>query len=390
MQCRSWRFGLKMSVMSHRLRRRLATLLLAVTVGAGSPAAAAYAPRIGPSTQEFTVTVAPGVQLSAYDEKIGTRTVRYYDLSVDWRTPGVAFQLLQPPTRDQVEPVTVQASRTPRVVGATNGDYFDIDRTGAPLGIGVRAGTVQHGRTNTGSHAFYVDSAGVPRVGTLTVALPVRRRPGFGLTSFNAPWVTRGGIGVYDARWGQNGGFTWTQGQRSNVLMAHLVNHRVVAFRSVFQAREPIVGEYLVARGANAVRRLRHLRVGNWFRYRRVASGTPRMAVSGDQIVLAGGRVVATDDVELHPRTAVCVDPTRHRVHLLVADGRQESSGGYTLVEVGQRLAALGCSSGLNLDGGGSSTLVARQNGTLNLINVPSGGGVQRNVANALGVTFTP
>lgn len=387
-----------MSPMSHRPGRRVPTLLLslalvtspaAFAVGTESPASAAYVRTIAPSTVRYTSDVAPGVQLAAYEEQIDARIVRHYVLSVDWHTPGTGFTLLQPPTRDQVQPVTVQASTTPGVVGASNGDFFDIGRTGAPLGLGVRDGVVQHGRTGIGHQAFYVDAAGAPQIGTLSLALPVRRRPRFGLTSLNAPWVPPGAIGVYDAGWGRTAGFTWTQGQRRRVLMAHVVNNRVVAFRRAFPAGQPVVGEYLVARGVKAVERLRRLNVGSRFRYGRTVPGAPRMAVTGAQVVLAGGQVVATDNTVLHPRTAVCIDQANHRVHLLVVDGRQETSGGYTLLEVGERLQALGCTTGLNLDGGGSSTLVARQDGALGLVNTPSGS-APRNVANALGVIAAP
>lgn len=378
------------------LRRRVPTLLLALAlvtspaigVGAQSPASASYERPLVPSTQSYLVDVAPGVQLAGYEERIDARVVRYYVLSADWQAPGIGFQLLQPPTRDQVQSVPAQAVVVPGLVAAANADFFDIGRTGAPLGLGVRDSAVQHGRTGVANPTFFVDAAGVPQVGNLSLTLPVRRRPGFGLTSYNAPWVPRGGIGVYDASWGRSAGFTWTQGQRRRVLMARVVNNRVVKFRRSFPAGQPIVGEYLVARGAGAVARLRRLNVGNRFHYSRAVPGAPRMAVTGSQIVLTGGQVAATDDVVLHPRTAVCVDPASHRVHLLVVEGRQETSVGYTLVEVAQRLQSLGCTVGLNLDGGGSTTLVARQNGTLGLVNSPAGGHL-RNVANALGVTST-
>jgi exopolysaccharide biosynthesis protein len=93
-----------------------------------------------------------------------------------------------------------------------------------------------------------------------------------------------------------------------------------------------------------------------------------------------------------HPRTAIGVDSARKKVWLIVADGRQEGvSEGATLDELKQTLKELGAFDALNLDGGGSSTLVARVNGApLRVLNVPIHGkilGRERPVVTALGMT---
>jgi exopolysaccharide biosynthesis protein len=92
-----------------------------------------------------------------------------------------------------------------------------------------------------------------------------------------------------------------------------------------------------------------------------------------------------------HPRTAVGVDSAQKKVWLIVADGRQEGvSEGATLDELKETLKQLGAVDALNLDGGGSSTLVARVNGTLRVLNVPIHEripGLERPVVTALGMT---
>lgn len=93
-----------------------------------------------------------------------------------------------------------------------------------------------------------------------------------------------------------------------------------------------------------------------------------------------------------HPRTAVGVDSARKRIWLIVADGRQEGvSEGATLDELKEMLKKLGAVDALNLDGGGSSTLVARVSvGALRVLNVPiheKVPGRERPVVTALGMT---
>ena len=69
-----------------------------------------------------------------------------------------------------------------------------------------------------------------------------------------------------------------------------------------------------------------------------------------------------------HPRTAIGIMTDGSWV-LLVIDGRQKDSTGFTLPELAEFMKMLGCQHALNLDGGGSSTLAV--NGKL--INSPIG-----------------
>ena len=85
-----------------------------------------------------------------------------------------------------------------------------------------------------------------------------------------------------------------------------------------------------------------------------------------------------------HPRSAVAL-AADGAVWLVVVDGRQPLSRGVTLEELAELLLALGAADALNLDGGGSSTLVVRPpGGPAVRLNLPTGHDVQREVANAV------
>lgn len=102
------------------------------------------------------------------------------------------------------------------------------------------------------------------------------------------------------------------------------------------------------------------------------------------------GEIVTTAR-DVHPRTAVGVSKDGRQVYLVVVDGRQKGfSEGITLVELADWMKRLGCWDAINLDGGGSSTLVVkRPDGMPRIVNsIP--GGVQRSVANHLGVHADP
>lgn len=93
-------------------------------------------------------------------------------------------------------------------------------------------------------------------------------------------------------------------------------------------------------------------------------------AVSGFGIVLRKGEVVE-GGADRHPRTAVGVSADGRWMVWLVVDGRQLQSVGATTVELGHWLKALGCSEGINLDGGGTSTLVMDAGGGPRVLNTP-------------------
>jgi exopolysaccharide biosynthesis protein len=82
-----------------------------------------------------------------------------------------------------------------------------------------------------------------------------------------------------------------------------------------------------------------------------------QVAVSGFAFCLQDGLEVAADTV-LHPRTGIGLCPDKRFVVWLVMDGRQAASQGATVQEVGQWLRYFGARDGLNMDGGGSTTLV--------------------------------
>jgi exopolysaccharide biosynthesis protein len=114
------------------------------------------------------------------------------------------------------------------------------------------------------------------------------------------------------------------------------------------------------------------------------------VAITGNKILIRDGVIEVVDDREMHPRTAIGIDRETNQLLLLVVDGRQSFSRGYTMVELANRMIDLGADEALNLDGGGSSTLVARKKtGKVGVVNFPSDG-QQRYVPNGLEVTYTP
>lgn len=107
-------------------------------------------------------------------------------------------------------------------------------------------------------------------------------------------------------------------------------------------------------------------------------------AISGGNILVRNGVNVAPAN-KLNPRTAIGIKEDK-TVVMFVVDGRQDpTSCGMDYPEVAEMMIALGCVDALELDGGGSSTLLAQHEGSssLDCRNSPSYG-YERKVSNSL------
>jgi hypothetical protein len=304
------------------------------------------------------------------------------------------------------------AERDPSVVGAVNGDFFTLAApAGIPATAHVAGGRVVAGPTRR--PVFAVDSAGRPWIGTVQPFGVFVRQGGDTLTvaSWNRP--DREGVTVFDGGWG-----TRTDSMPGRLLVrlrpARLFNdyrggadpgrYRVV---SVDSGAATALGAlaYVVAVGPAAPDTAR----ARWASLRPGAVGEfalglfptpPREAIGGYPVLLRRGAVTADVDTVgpeafrgPNPRTAVgiMVDGS---LLLVTVDGRQPGhSDGTTLRETAELLRALGAVDALNLDGGGSTTMVVRGDGPaprpgqaprFAVVNRPSDRTGERPVANAL------
>lgn len=123
-------------------------------------------------------------------------------------------------------------------------------------------------------------------------------------------------------------------------------------------------------------------------------------AISGNTMLVKGGKLAAeilnasTNDASLpNPRTSIGLDQHGKKLIIVVVDGRQPGySLGVTLTELAMLLQEFGAYNAMNLDGGGSSTLViTNKNGDITLMNSPIDNNIpghERPIANHLGVSI--
>ncbi len=100
--------------------------------------------------------------------------------------------------------------------------------------------------------------------------------------------------------------------------------------------------------------------------------------IGGDRAILKDGVVLDNNWPELHPRTAIGFSADKSKIYMVVVDGRSLQSKGVSTKQLADILKQSGASDALNLDGGGSSVMVVRNE----VKNTPSDG-IERAVGNA-------
>lgn len=328
--------------------------------------------------------VAPGVTYSTWSQTDARGPIRAHLLRVKFRHPRLRIDYAGPGRIASTARVRKMLDK--RAVAGVNGDFFDISDSGAPFGIGKdRTRGLLHGPSPSWSAGFTVSRTGRPSIGPIQVRARIKQHRDWPISNLNSPSVPNGGIGIYTPRWGLSPGYGVTDGQRRQITQVRVVGGRVVNKRVKLRPGHRFKGRLLVGRGSGA-RLLRQLKVGDRITIARGVSEHPRVAITSNRFLVRDGVRTATDDREMHPRTAVGISYATKEILMLVVDGRQAASRGYTMVELANLMLELGANDALNLDGGGSSTMVARRPSGINrVLNSPSDGR-PRNVANGIQV----
>ncbi|MEU5987530.1 phosphodiester glycosidase family protein [Spirillospora sp. NPDC047418] len=364
---------------------------------------------------------APGVRVRTFETSGTGGRVLGNLVDVDLRSPKVSVGLLHPPVVAARRTVS-QMADAQRAVAGVNGDFFNISEThpgvtptGSSSGPAVDGGRPLKGAVPDGQRfgpalppgTSTEDVIGVGRdrrghVARLHLTGTVRSgKKSIALRGLNQYALRVGGVGAFDSRWGdvsRQRAVCGTDEARNAPCSTDTAE--VTVRRGVVTGVSDAVGAgaipagttVLVGRekGADALRRLRpgdRVRVS----YRFTGPVRFRFAVGGFPILRDGEPLDGLSPNGPAPRTAAGVSRDGRHFYLLVADGRSERSGGLTVAELADLLDEVGADDGVNLDGGGSSALVARAPGapSVTVRNTPSDG-TERAIANGIGVFHKP
>jgi hypothetical protein len=373
------------------------------------PPSIASAAVIAPYLSAGREPLAPGVDhdWGQISTSIGNQTVDLVE--VDGSNPSIVYEeSLSNERVTGLERVSSQANsrshEAHRVIAAINGDVwagFSNEAESAPNGLDVEAGELITAGT-AGRPTFGVGPDGRPLLGSplVTTTLTTTTLGQFAVNRINQ--LRRPGeIVLYTPHFGPR---TSSAASGVDIIITGLALpiRTSGAWTGIVQQTRIADGGGPIDPGAVVIT---------------VASTSPLAAIQpGEQVTLTtavtpgwegvqqavGGREWIVRDAatyisphpasadEIHPRSAVGITADG-RLILATVDGRETGvSEGVRLTELAELMLERGAVQAINLDGGGSSTLVARRAGTESpvIVNKPSDG-VERPVTNSIQVVST-
>ena len=359
----------------------------------GAPAANATTNATNPiETTRTTVPLAPGVTHDSFDRWQSDGWLRADSLTVDL-TSGAKVEYLSADPVASTQPISTQVKAIPNAVAAVNGDFFDINDTGASNGVGISDGELIKSANDGRANAVSLDPQGLGRILQIDFDGTVTTPTGtvLDLAALNANTLDADEIGEYTPLWGAM--------SRTRVVVGAARTAEVVVTDGVVSAvgTTPGAGDIpqgsvvLVGRekGADA---LLALKVGDALGIEyapKTSDGSvARTAIGGNQLLVVNGVVQTHPDDGQAARSAVGFSADGATMYVLTVDGKQTNSAGITVPQMAQMMLELGAHNAINIDGGGSSTMLAREPGTddLGIVNSPSDGS-ERPVANGLAIT---
>ncbi|MER8008205.1 phosphodiester glycosidase family protein [Streptomyces sp. NPDC094149] len=412
--------------MTRRQKRSTAgrsTLSFVTVLGALAGAALVGAAPAG--AVPTATAIARGVTYRQFEVQGSKGPAHAHLLTVDLRDPHVRLGLLYPGAVAARATVSRLADAQGAVAGV-NGDFFNISETQHP---GVEATGSTDGPAIAAEHVLKaavpdgqrfgpalppgtstrdVFGVGVDRRARLdglalkgAIRTPAGRLPLGGLNQFALPENT---IGAFTSDWGAVSRARATCGTdtdrgaacSTDTYEVTVRRGRVVAVADA-PGRGPIAAGTTVLVGREeGARQLRKFTEGEPVKvtHRLVASHSKvayRFALGGYPVLRRGQPLPGLDGTTAAVRTAVGIADGGRRLLLFALDGAPDYRKGLTIAEVASEIRELGAVDAFSLDGGGSTTLVARAPGssTVTVRNHPSGD-AERPVPNGIGVFTTP
>ena len=344
--------------------------------------------------------IAPGIIHSSYLLD-GPRTVDV--LEVDLSNPWFRIESYRlnglVTTSEQAREL---AANGKRVIAAINADFFSFE-TGWPIGNQVVNGKFVLGTTSARSH-FAVDDRGRPFIERLAFRGWVRTRPGktYPISGVNHQHRRNSVVLHTSYASGKN-----TFAGSGSAFSLHLLSLRWIAGDTLkMLVRDQTVGDSTsilpneavlwIGDGDDVQAACDDIRGGDTLLvYLGFSPDLRRIeqVVGGGGRILEGGSLFSDSAIALerinprfardrHPRTFVAFDRDTTKLFLCTVDGRQANSIGMNFNEMGEFLKGIGCWNAINLDGGGSTTMVVEGN----VVNSPSDQAGERPVANTLQV----
>ncbi len=344
---------------------------------------------------EEVIPIAPGITLTKVSEFHSDHNLSYSYIKADLTGENTKLKLLKSDKGvDVLETVPTLAAGTDDVVAAINADFFSIHsgNKGFSLGIEIEDGKLHQSPINPSTMATvaYLDNQVTMSYLDFNITLTAPNGETAPVRHLNKHTSYFGDILMYTKDF-NNGMSPAPKG--AGVVEVVVENGKIVEFR---READPVAipenGCVFVVSEWSSMFFGNNFYVGDEIKF----DYTITPDISGAEAAFGGGAMLVDNGVVPdsfshvisgnQPRSAVGIDEKGTTLFLVAVDGRQEMSRGMSMSSLASLMKSLGCYKAVNLDGGGSTNMVASTVWNQNLHTVNSST-ENRKVINAIGLT---
>lgn len=342
-------------------------------------------------------------------------------IEIDLTNPYVSLNTMSGKNNNTGKTNTIlNMSKENGAVAAINADVFVMGAEGAPLGAQVISGSFLTSPSKLkGMYAFSLTKDRKPMIDNYTFEGTVTAEDGstFPLEGFNQSAYNPETTGatyshvdtmyIYTSAWGGTERPKNSYTKPKEVLVRNGIIEEISPDNTPITTAIPEDGYILRTHGKASAYVREHLKVGQPITSNyslvsltsgaKVDPATFEMMVGGHTLLVSGGAAAAfSRDItgvsgsSYVSRSAIGYSKDGTKVYLITSE-RYGSNTGVNLKEMQQIMIQLGVDKGVNLDGGGSTTMIERPlgNTSLQLAHSTQYGTTQRSVANGIGVFTT-
>lgn len=342
------------------------------------------------SENKTVQTIAPGVTLTRVDAFYSGYDLTYSYITADLSSEKVELSLLKSKKGINERDTVINLAKTEEnVVAATNCDFFAMSSNSYSQGLEFKDGKILQSPIDTNSFAggfLYEDNELVLSELDFHIMVVAPNLEYREVYRINKPMELYGLLLMYTSDY--KDGYSPAAGD--GVVEMIVENDLVVGFN---RTKEPVKipeNGYVLAISEMDSFISANFKEGDSVKIERYITPTIenlKLAFGGGSMIVKEGKVCKFTNVASgkNPRTAIGIDKSGDIVTLLTVDGRSSKSAGLTQEALAELMIELGCETALNLDGGGSTQMVAKTWNTqgLETVNTPT---ENRAVINALGV----
>jgi len=344
---------------------------------------------------EEIIPISKSITLTKVKEFYSDHNISYSYIKADLSDKNTNLKLLKSKDGvDKLETVGTLAQTQSNTVAAMNGDFFSVysGTKGFSLGIEIDDGKIMESPIYPDTMATVSYNDGKLDMGYLEFYLMVVA-PNWNyepVRHLNKHTSYYGDILMYTSEF--NGGYSPAPGRE---IVEVVVEDGVVKEfrRNMPPVKIPENGCVLVVSEGSTMFFANNFNVGDPIKFDYYYTPDIRnsdMALGGGAMLVSEGKALTSFSHVVsgyNPRSAIGMSSDGKTLYLVTVDGRQTSSRGMTMSELAKLMKNLGCYNAVNLDGGGSTNMIASTvwNEELSKVNSPT---ENRRVINAVGITY--